>query len=103
VIAIRRLDHVCLRVADVDEAAARWGIQFGLTLSERTAERAYLRCGYEPYCLELVQGEPGHDHAGYELRRSVSLDAAAAHLAAAGPPDDVPGRQVAAGDRWIRA
>ena len=39
-IAIRRIDHVCLRVADVDEAAARWGVQFGLTLTERTADRA---------------------------------------------------------------
>jgi catechol-2,3-dioxygenase len=83
-IAIRRIDHVCLRVADVDEAAARWGVQFGLTLSERSADRAYLRCGYEPYCLELMTGEPGHDHTGFELRRSVTLDDAAAHLTAAG-------------------
>jgi catechol 2,3-dioxygenase-like lactoylglutathione lyase family enzyme len=61
-----------------------WGVQFGLTLTERTADRAYLRCGYEPYCLELVAGQPGHDHTGFELRRSVSLDHAGAHLTGAG-------------------
>ncbi len=84
VIAIRRIDHVCLRVADVDEAAARWSVQFGLTVTEHNPDRALLRCGYEPYCLELVAGEPGHDHTGFELRRSVSLDQAAEHLEAAG-------------------
>ena len=36
-IAIRRIDHVALRVADLDEAARRWAIQFGLT--ERGARR----------------------------------------------------------------
>ena len=83
-IAIRRIDHVCLRVADVDEAAARWSVQFGLTVTERHPDRALLRCGYEPYSLELVAGAPGHDHTGFELRRSVSLDQAAGHLEAAG-------------------
>ncbi len=38
-IAIRRIDHVCLRVADVDEAAARWSVQFGLT-RDRTKPRS---------------------------------------------------------------
>ena len=39
-IALRRIDHVCLRVADVAEASSRWSIQFGLTECE--AERAGL-------------------------------------------------------------
>ncbi len=97
-IAIRRIDHVCLRVADVDEAAARWGVQFGLTLTERTADRAYLRCGYEPYSLELVAGEPGHDHTGFELRRGVSLDDAAAHLTGTGVAHERDGDRIWLGD-----
>jgi catechol 2,3-dioxygenase-like lactoylglutathione lyase family enzyme len=84
VIALRRIDHVCLRVADLDEAAARWAIQFGLTEAAREPGRVLLRCGYEPYSLELIQGEPGHDHTGFELRKSVSLEAAASRLAALG-------------------
>jgi catechol 2,3-dioxygenase-like lactoylglutathione lyase family enzyme len=60
---IRRLDHVCLRVADVAEATERWRLQFGLT------ERApgVLACDDEPRALELVAGEPGFDHVAYEL------------------------------------
>jgi catechol 2,3-dioxygenase-like lactoylglutathione lyase family enzyme len=71
---ISRLDHVCLRAADVAEATERWRLQFGLT------ERApgVLACDDEPQALELVQGEPGFDHVAYEL--SGSLDDAAARL-----------------------
>lgn len=55
--------------------------------AERSNERAWLRCGYEPYSLELIQSEvPGFDHTGYELARSESLDAAASHLDRAGIP-----------------
>jgi catechol 2,3-dioxygenase-like lactoylglutathione lyase family enzyme len=44
VIALRRIDHVCLRVADLDEAARRWCIEFGFSERRdlRTADRAYL-------------------------------------------------------------
>jgi catechol-2,3-dioxygenase len=81
VIALRRIDHVCLRVADLDEAARRWAVQFGLTEKQRHGGRAFLRCGYEPYSLELVQeGEPGFDHHAFELARGCSLGDAAAHL-----------------------
>jgi len=81
VIELRRIDHVCLRVADLDEAAPRWAVQFGLHQRERRDGRAYLACGYEPYSLELVASEqPGHDHTGFELRRHVTLAAAARHL-----------------------
>lgn len=80
-IELRRIDHVCLRVGDLDAAVRRWCIQFGLTEASREPGRALLRCGYEPYSLELVAAEdPGFDHAGWELRRTVTLDAAAAEL-----------------------
>jgi catechol 2,3-dioxygenase-like lactoylglutathione lyase family enzyme len=81
VIALRRIDHVCLRVADLDEAAQRWAIQFGLTERGRGPGRAFLRCGYEPYSLELVAAaDPGFDHQAFELARGCSLGDAAAHL-----------------------
>lgn len=80
-IKLRRIHHVCLRVADLDEAARRWSIQFGLTEAERDAAKALLRCGYEPYSLELVQDDqPGFDHTAYELAEGVSLEDAAAHF-----------------------
>lgn len=80
-LGLRRIDHVALRVADLDEAAPRWCVQFGLTERGREDGRAFLRCGYEPYSLELVEGdEPGFDHQAFELARGLSLDDAAAHL-----------------------
>jgi len=79
-IRLRRIDHVGLRVADLAEATARWSTQFGLTKSDRSGERAYLRCGYEPYALELIEGDPGHDHTGWELRRGCTIEDAARHL-----------------------
>lgn len=82
-IQLRRIDHACLRVADLDEAAPRWAIQFGLTERERENGRSLLACDYEPYSLELVEaGEPGHDHTGFELRRTCTIDDARAHLEA---------------------
>lgn len=76
-IALRRIDHVALRVADRAEAARRWSLQFGLT--EHAPGR--LACDDEPYSLELIEGaEPGFDHVAYELARGCSIDTAAAHL-----------------------
>jgi catechol 2,3-dioxygenase-like lactoylglutathione lyase family enzyme len=86
VIRLRGIDHVCLRVADLDEAAARWSVQFGLLDRGRDGGRALLSCDDEPYCLELVAGDRGHDHTGYELARDCSLDDARAHLEAHGIP-----------------
>jgi catechol 2,3-dioxygenase-like lactoylglutathione lyase family enzyme len=84
-IALRRIHHVCLRVADLDEAVRRWSIQFGLSERERVRGRAYLACAYEPYSLELAEADsPGADHTGFELAREVDLDAAARHLEALG-------------------
>jgi len=85
VISLRRIDHVCLRVADVQESARRWGLQFGLTERSRDAQRAVLSCDDEPYCLELILGErPGLDHVGYELAPACSLEQAHSHLRASG-------------------
>jgi catechol 2,3-dioxygenase-like lactoylglutathione lyase family enzyme len=77
VIALRRIDHVSLRVEDVAEASTRWCAQFGLV--EREAGR--LACDDEPFCLEFIAGDgPALEHVAYELRRSCSLDAARAHF-----------------------
>ena len=87
-IALRAIDHVCLRVADVAEATARWSVQFGLTVREQSAERSLLACDLEPYSLELqlaAPGEPlGHAHTGWELREGCTLDDACAQLASQG-------------------
>ncbi len=80
-ISLRRIDHVCLRTPDVDEAARRWAVQFGLTERPRRDGRAYLACHYEPYSLELLASDrAGADHTGYELARGIALEDAAAHL-----------------------
>ena len=84
-IKLRRIDHVCLRVADVEEAASRWAVQFGLLDKGRSGGSALLACDDEPYSLELVQGaDPGHDHTGFELAHGCSLDDARSHLRAHG-------------------
>jgi len=85
VIDLHRLDHVCLRVADLSEASERWQIQFGLVERSRDGGRALLACNDEPYCLELVEGEsPGHDHSAFELSVDCTVDDARAHLESQG-------------------
>ncbi|MEI7438490.1 MAG: hypothetical protein WCK20_02335, partial [Thermoleophilia bacterium] len=80
-IQLHDLHHACLRVLDVDEAAARWSIQFGLTVVAKERGRALLACDSEDYCLELVEDrEADHDHTGWELAADCSLETAAAHL-----------------------
>jgi catechol 2,3-dioxygenase-like lactoylglutathione lyase family enzyme len=80
-IALRRLDHVSLRVTDVAEASARWCVQFGLVERERDASRARLACDDEPFCLELLAaGAPGVEHVAYELRRGCTIDDARSHF-----------------------
>ena len=80
-IRLGRIDHVALRVADLDEAAARWCRQLGLVERARVDGRAFLACDDEPYSLELVpHGEPGFDHVAFALRRGCSLAGAIDHL-----------------------
>lgn len=84
-IAVHRIDHVCLKVADLAEAVPRWSIQFGLVERYREDGRALLACNDEPYCLELVESDepPGYDHAAFELHRDCSLAEATECLARA--------------------
>jgi catechol-2,3-dioxygenase len=85
VIALSRLDHVCLRVTDLNEAVPRWAIQFGLAERSQDERRALLACNDEPYCLELIEDhEPGHDHTAFELGSDCSLEDARASLDAQG-------------------
>ncbi|HET9123470.1 MAG TPA: VOC family protein [Solirubrobacteraceae bacterium] len=82
-IALGRLDHVALRVSDLEEASARWAAQFGLTPRARGEREAVLTCDDEPRALVLVEaaGEaPGFERVGWELAPGCSLDEAAAHL-----------------------
>jgi catechol 2,3-dioxygenase-like lactoylglutathione lyase family enzyme len=86
-IALHRLDHIALHVADLDEAAERWALQFGLHEQSRTATQADLSCDDERRSLVLLAGgdaEPGFARVGWELARDCSLEDAAAHLDARG-------------------
>jgi catechol-2,3-dioxygenase len=84
-IELQRIDHVCLKVADLEEAAARWCAQFGLHVRERRGEAVLLACDDEPCALELIAGSPaGLDHVAYELARGCTLAQARAHLEAFG-------------------
>jgi catechol 2,3-dioxygenase-like lactoylglutathione lyase family enzyme len=85
VIRLRGIDHVGLRVGDLDEASARWCIQFGLVERSRGDGRALLSCNDELYSLELLEGgRPGHDHTAFELGHDCTLDEAREHLEASG-------------------
>ena len=81
---IGKLDHVVLGVADLDEAARRWALQFGLTERARSADRVDLSCDDEAVALALVPGEPGFEAVAWRLRHDVSLDDAAGRLDAHG-------------------
>ena len=92
-----RLDHVALRVADLDEASQRWQVQFGLFERRRDGNRAFLACDFEPHCLELIaEGTPGHDHTGFELAPECPLEQAAAEFEAKGVDFDE-----AEGSLWV--
>jgi catechol-2,3-dioxygenase len=83
VIRLSRIDHVRLRVADLDEAAPRWSRELGLVERSREDGVARLACDDEPYCLELSTveaGPPGIEHVGYELHGDCSPADARAHL-----------------------
>ena len=80
-IELHRIDHVCLRVADLEEAQARWCAQFGLHVSGLRDDSVLLSCDDEPCALELIAGAPaGIEHVAYELARGCSLEEARTHL-----------------------
>jgi catechol 2,3-dioxygenase-like lactoylglutathione lyase family enzyme len=98
VIALHRLDHVALRVADLAEATERWSLQFGLTVRVHDDEHAVLTCDDEQRALELIaagSGEgPGFVRVGWELARGCSLDDAVAHLDAHDVPHLYAGNRI---------
>ncbi len=80
-IELHRIDHVCLRVADLAAATARWCSQFGLHVSGDQGDSILLSCDDEPCALELTGGSPrGVDHVAYELAPTCSLEQARVHL-----------------------
>ncbi|HET9094288.1 MAG TPA: VOC family protein [Solirubrobacteraceae bacterium] len=86
-IELHRIDHVALRVADLNEAAARWCAQFGLHVREHRADTARLACDDEPGVLELIAGGPaGLHHVAYELAPGCTIAQARAHLERQGAP-----------------
>lgn len=86
-IQLRRISHVGLRAADLEEAVRRWQVQFGFSLRERTSTHAFLHCGYESYSLELIQDSvPGYDHTAYELSTGLTLAESVEYLASKSVP-----------------
>ena len=84
-ISLSRIDHVALRVADIDESAGRWRAQFGLHETGRTESRVLLACDDEPCAVELLGGErPGLDHVCYALAPGCTVQQGRAHLEAHG-------------------
>jgi catechol 2,3-dioxygenase-like lactoylglutathione lyase family enzyme len=84
-IKLRTLDHVALKVTDLDAAADRWCRQFGLTERQRREDRIRLSCDDEPYSVELIAGAPaGLDHVAWQLAADCSFDQARDHLEAHG-------------------
>jgi catechol-2,3-dioxygenase len=84
VIRLRRIDHVCLLVNNLDEARLRWSRELGLLDRGGDEGIALLACEDEPYSLELTPGEPGHHHTAWELAAGCSLTEATDALDAAG-------------------
>jgi catechol 2,3-dioxygenase-like lactoylglutathione lyase family enzyme len=84
------LHHVGLKVAEVDEAMARWSHILGLHGEKLPDGRAILRCAHEDYALALRQtaDTPFLDYVCYELAHGVTLDQARRALAASSVPVD---------------
>lgn len=75
------IHHAALRVANLDEAQARWSHILGLS-GERVGGRALLRCAYEDFCLILNESQqaPGLEYVAYELAQGISLEEAGRQL-----------------------
>jgi len=82
---ITALHHAALRVANLDEAFARWSHVLGLT-GEKTRDHALLRCMHEDYALVLLLSseKPGIEYIAYELMPGLTLAEAKAQLVARG-------------------
>jgi catechol 2,3-dioxygenase-like lactoylglutathione lyase family enzyme len=86
------LHHVCIAVADVDEAMRRYEILLGLN-GERIDDLAIMRCAHEDFCVVLKPAgtqSPGVDHVAYELVPDVTLaEAREALIARGATPGDI--------------
>ena len=83
-IRLHRLDHVCLRVADLDEASARWQLQFGLVERSRGLRTSSPRLQRRAL---LPRARRGRERLATTISRSSSradcpLDEARAHFEA---------------------
>jgi hypothetical protein len=69
VLGLRRIDHRGSSRRRISTRRLRAGVSSSAsTESFRDESRALLRCGYEPYSLELIAGAgPGFDHQAFEL------------------------------------
>ena len=79
-IRVRKIDHVCLRVSDVLAASRRYSLQFGLTIRERSADRALLAAAaWANAAAALAVTQPGAQSA---LPVREAIDRLAAHVVA---------------------
>jgi catechol 2,3-dioxygenase-like lactoylglutathione lyase family enzyme len=76
------LHHAALKVANLDEAFARWSRILGLHGEELGRGEAILRCTHEDYALVLraSKDKPFLDYVCYELAPGMKLDKADATL-----------------------
>ncbi len=79
------IHHAALRVADLEEAFARWSHLLGLH-GEIFGSEALLRCAHEDFCLRLITSTQatGIEYIAYELMPEITLALAKKELEARG-------------------
>lgn len=85
--SVCHIGHAELRVTNLEESIDFFTRLIGLTLTDRTEERAYLRAwqDWDHHTLALVQSDvSGLDHCGWRVQSEQELDRFAAHLDAYG-------------------
>ena len=81
----RRLGYVALGVANIEESVRFWTEAVQLDVSERTADRVYLRGGMQHHWIALRQSrDPGLERLGIEVDDRATLDAFEQRLRQAG-------------------
>lgn len=76
-----RLGWVRLQVTNLETSLSFYTELFGLALSRREGNRAWLRCGDKPHDIEFVEGrEPGLSGVGFELCDIAEVQTAYDHL-----------------------
>lgn len=70
-----KADHICLQVADLDEAEAFYREAIGFTTIEHADDRVYLGCGFDANVdLALQEGPPGVEHVAVRVEDETLLD-----------------------------